>query len=124
PYPIAYRLFTTNTATPESSYLRAGGGNIDYYSAGGNFIWPTNVNYHYFSVGASAATLGAYDTSPLTARKFFDLPGVEFDTRGYPTFNSTNLTFIFAEKKNTNNYYEVVIDSTVGIPRLIGPSGP
>jgi len=125
PYPVSYRLATTNVATTESSYLSNGsGGNQVYGPQGTNgFIWPTNVNYRYF-VGTSSTLLGAIDTNPPATRKFFDLPGVEFDTRGFPTFNSTNLTFVFTEKRNTNNYYQVVIDSTVGIPRLIGPSGP
>jgi len=127
PYPAAYRLMTANVATTEASYLSNGvGGNQPYYSTSASFIWPTNVNYQYFNIPTlnTASPATNQTTATGAARTFFDLPGIEFDTRGFPIFNGTNLTFVFTEKRNTNNYYQVVIDSTVGIPRLIGPSGP
>jgi len=123
PYPIGFRLLATNAATTENSYLPvAGSGGSAYVVYGpdstgtNNFLWPTNVNYRYFDTSSVDAGSGTPPT-------FYDLPGVEFDSRGFPTFTSTNLTFVFTEKRNTNNYYQVVIDSTIGIPRLVTPTG-
>ena len=119
PYPYAYRLITTNAPQTEPSYVQVGGVPL-YYGPQGSAIglWPTNVNYRYFNTTTNANTLGTPQTSVTDDRRFFDLKGVEFDTRGYPTFTTNQIIFRFTGKNNTNNYYEVVIDSVVGIPRI------
>jgi len=111
----AYGLLTTNRPMPESSYVVRDGQSVTY-----DELWVTNFAYTYFR-STDPQYLGAYEDSATSPRRFFSTHGIEFDSQGIPTFQWTNqLVFRFAQPRNTNNYYDVVIDRAVGLPRIEG----
>ncbi len=123
-YPENY--YQTPKSTPYNIIVRSHGPEEESYYlniASSTYLtykqlWDTNTTYTYFDV-ADPTNLGLIEDSTFDPRRFYNLPGIEFDGLGFPQFKWTNrIVFKFSQVENTNNFFEVLIDQTTGVPRL------
>ncbi|MCH8475340.1 MAG: prepilin-type N-terminal cleavage/methylation domain-containing protein [Opitutales bacterium] len=52
---------------------------------------------------------------------FYNLPGIEYDNRGLPQFSMNRVVIRFAQEGNPDNYVDITVNRTDGIPRRIQP---
>jgi prepilin-type N-terminal cleavage/methylation domain-containing protein len=115
PYPTAFPLLSTNMPPAQVDPADTVTFSLTFQQT-----WPTNYNYQYFDItGLPAPNLLGMTNTVGGKLVFYNLPGVEFGPDGLPLFSTNQAVFRFSQRGNTNNYYDVVIDKAVGLPRIL-----
>ncbi|MCC5789485.1 MAG: prepilin-type N-terminal cleavage/methylation domain-containing protein [Opitutales bacterium] len=128
PYPRVFPVILNTTLPPEdvpNPFIEGSYDEIWAFGSNSPTSGTTNILWRFFSIPAGME----FDVGNLFANEdfaeegihFLNLPAVEYDNRGIPQFSTNRLVFRFAQVGNPDNYVDIVVNRTDGIPRRIQP---